>query len=708
MQISINWLTQLVNIKKIDISNLSDKLTLAGFEVEDILNLKILDKEDTVFDIASTANRPDTLNMLGFRTEISALLDDLQVNTNINKEIERDKLNYLESGKNISTSVSFEDCKNFIISEIDNIQVNDSPLWLKRRLIGSGIEPLNNIVDISNYVMLEWGQPFRIYDLNKIKTLTNPTFKLSVRNAKDNEDFYTSDNNKYTLTPNNLIVCADDLPISISGIIGSSATAVDSQTTSILVEGSVFNAKKIRQSSRSIGLRTEESSRCEKILNLELLPITYKRIIKLLKVIGSNEKNISSKIDYKIQKFELLSTKIKQISLKHSYINQILGATNNTQSEFLTVNEIEECFSKLKLKYLYTNNNKTDSYWLVNIPSYRINDLFDPIDLIEEVGRIYGFNNFLSTLPEASEIGLISEREKFKRKFRQSLINIGLKEIVQYSLTKFKSDQNQVKIINPLVNDYAVLRTTLLPNLIKAYTANLKRTGSSLQGFEIGRIFKLDKNQTLQEFQYVSGIFNNELYKNNWNSTLQFGWFDAKGLLEEVFEQLNLPVKWKVPTMLENNELLNLNRTSELFLFNEKVGFFSQLHPRICLKNEILSDTFLFEFDLNLLNNIHSNDFIFKPYSEYPTIVKDIAFIVPLDTTFSKINSVIRKDGFILLDSVCLMDDYRGKQVKNGCKSITIRLTFKSSEGTLNNIEIDQLVLKITDQLKQELNVVLR
>ena len=711
MQISINWLNQLVNSEKININTLSDKLTLAGFEVEDILNLNIFDKDDTVFDIASTANRADTLNMLGFRTEISALLDGIQenINTTLNESIQLEKINYINSGTEFNTTNSFESCTNLIGTKISNIQVGDSPIWLKRRLLGSGMEPQNNILDIATYVMLEWGQPFHIYDSNKLEKLTNnANLNLSVRNARTDEQFVDINNLKYNLSQTNLVVCVDDTPISLAGIIGSKDTEVDNKTTSIFIEGAIFDSKKVRQSSRAIGLRNESSSRFEKTLNSELLPISYKRLIKLIKVICLDPSVKVSADKYTIYRFASLSTDLKQITLAHSCVNQILGPTKNGGSEFLTSSEIENCFRKLKFNF--SQKQSVEGTWSVDIPSYRINDLFDPIDLIEEIGRIYGFNNFLSILPNPSKIGLISGKEIFKRKLRQSLINLGLKEVVQYSLTDLSDSKNQVEIINPLLKDYSSLRISLIPSLIKSYTTNIKATGTSLQGFEIGRVFKKTNNQ-LKEFEYISGIFSKELYRNNWQLNIndkEFNWFDAKGLLQEVFEKLDLAIEWQLPETEIENDLFQLNRTSELYLNGEKVGVFSQLHPRVALKNEILLDTFLFELDLNCLSSKQNKDVVFANYFDYPTIVKDIAFSVPVTTTFMSIKETIKKSSGDLLDSISLIDEYKGKQVDEGSKSLTIKLIFKSSQRTLTNTEIDQLVLNINQQLNEDLAAVLR
>jgi phenylalanyl-tRNA synthetase beta chain len=223
-------------------------------------------------------------------------------------------------------------------------------------------------------------------------------------------------------------------------------------------------------------------------------------------------------------------------------------------------------------------------------------------------------------------------------------------------------------------------------------------------------VFKKTNNQ-LKEFEYISGIFSKELYRNNWQLNIndkEFNWFDAKGLLQEVFEKLDLAIEWQLPETEIENDLFQLNRTSELYLNGEKVGVFSQLHPRVALKNEILLDTFLFELDLNCLSSKQNKDVVFANYFDYPTIVKDIAFSVPVTTTFMSIKETIKKSSGDLLDSISLIDEYKGKQVDEGSKSLTIKLIFKSSQRTLTNTEIDQLVLNINQQLNEDLAAVLR
>lgn len=703
MQISLKWINELINIENIQLDELIEKLTLGGFEVEEILEVEINKKNQLTLDISATANRSDSLSIQGISNEIATLLDkNSRISTyTINN------LNWKQKIENLSLTVENKnDCSTFLSVIVENLTDTHSPRWMKEKLISSGIISTDNLLDFQNYILLETGYPFSFYDFDKLSNKFNGSeFSLSLSNSTNNHKFLASNDLKYQLDDSILLIKANDLPIGIAGIIESKDFSYSKFTNSLLIEGSIFNASKIRQQSRTLGLRTERSARYEKSLKNTYLIESLYRLISLLRI---NNPNLICKIHTVSQIEEQIS---KSISLRYQTINEILGPIqkiNETDMDYIPSKTITNFLKRLGFKFFY---NESDLTWKVQIPHLRTNDITREIDLIEEIGRLHGFNNFLTTLPKIKTIGNEDLSYKTRKKVTSCLLNLGLNELIHYSIVN-ETTKNQIQLINPLLSDCSNLRASLLPNLIKTVQDNLKQGNLTIEGFEYGHVFSGDIEKDFEEKEFVSGIFRGNKTKlmGVGNSTT-FIWLEAKGKIEQLFKQLNLLIYWEPQFSTTNDNILHPYRSGEVYLGNgEKVGKFGQLHPILANRFLLPSEIYLFEFNLKVIQNqIQKNKLvIYKEYSLYPKIIKDLSFIIKQDISFTKLQELLFLNGTQFLSEINLLDEYRGPSIPEKHTSLCLQLIFQSNQKTLQNKEIENIITNLQSVLTNKFEAILR
>lgn len=703
MYTSLDWLNELVSVKTIQLENLIDKLTLGGFEVEETLKIDVNKKQRTVLDISATANRADSLSIKGIAKEITALLDQPSCSSNyINQQVEYQKI----ITNVIQTTETIPEYGTFVTVTIENLTDLTVPKWLREKLICSKVEPLNNLLDFQNYVLLETGYPFEFYDLEKIKTIIKTSeFELSLSSVDTPTTFIGSNEIKYKLNSDILVVKANNYPISIGGIIPNQDVAYSATTNSLLIEGSIFSSKKIRQQSRTLGLRTDRSARYEKGLNNSYFNEALIRLITLLKI--TNPKLIckihtASEVD-----------QITDVNLSLDYANviEILGPVKNSitkKPENISVGQITEYLNRLDFEF---NFDLETTKWNIKIPKARIDDLEREIDLIEEIGRLHGFNNFMTNLPTVSRVGKEDFSYQIRKKLTNCFINEGLNELIQYSLVNELTDIT-IPLINPLTNDCSTLRTSLLPNLIKIVSDNLKQGNNLLEGFEYGHVFKDGSKIKYQELEMVSGIFGGRKLKQTWDEPGQtLSWSEGKGKINSLFTKLNIPVIWQPITESQYKTILHPYRTAELWLStNQCLGVFGQIHPIFAKKYNLPADIFLFEFNLDNIRDEFQNRklTLYQPYSNYPKITKDLSFVVNRTVPFSDIEKTLLINGTQYLTKIKLLDEYRGAAIPEHKTSLCIQLTFQSSQKTLVTKEIEEILIKLQCALEINHNVLVR
>ena len=705
MQISLKWVNELVNIEVVNLDYLIDKLTLGGFEVEEIIEVEINNEKRIALDISATANRSDSLSIQGISLEIAALLNETP------KISDYSTKNFIwpETIENLSKNYLHEaDCLGFIAITVENLNTLTSPNWLKNKLICSGQTHENNFKDFQKYILLETGYPFEFYDLEKIKSKSkNSKFNLNLTAGKNGEKFLANNDVQYDLNDSILMLQVNEFPISIGGIITSKSVECNNDTKSLLIEGSVFNAAKIRQQSRLLGVRTDRSSRYEKALkNINLLESFY-QLISLLRI--SNPDLIC--------KFHTVAQPVNQqnraIILTLNNIEKILGPikeSTESSQQYISPEFVTEALKRLKFKVEY---EKSKEIWQVIVPNLRSDDIVREIDLIEEIGRLYGFDNFLTRLPRIKNIGMKDLSYRTRKKLTNCFINLGLNELIQYSLVNEKEYiENEIELVNPLVKDYANLRSSLLPNLLKSIQKNITQGNSILEGFEYGHVFSKNDSNVIQEIEKIAGVFGGIQTKISWSETSKtLNWFEAKGRIEQFFKKLNLSIHWTNYEPIKEKNILHPYCSAALYLNNsEKLGVFGQIHPIMAKKLNISSNLYLFEFDFEVIQNqMRKNQLaVYHEYSTYPKIIKDLSFIINKNISFDQLRKILYLNGSQFLRDINLIDEYSGNTIPKDHTSLCLQFVFQSDKTTLQNKKIESIIDHIKTVLITKFNATIR
>ncbi len=703
MYTSLDWLNQLVNVKTIQLEDLIDQLTLGGFEVEETLEVDVNNKKQTILDISATANRADSLSIKGIAKEITALLNQQTFNSSYTNP----NLEYPKIIKDvISLAEPTTDYSTFITVSIENLTDFTIPKWLTEKLVCSKLEPSNTLLDFQTYVLLETGYPFEFYDLNKIQTLLETSeFDISLTTAESNMTIRGNNHVNYNLNPDILVVKANNYPLSIGGIIPNEEVAYMPETKSLLIEGSIFSSKKIRQQSRVLGLRTDRSARYEKGLNNSYFIEALIRLIQLLRI---KNPNLICKVHTASEVEQLIQPKL---TLHYENVIEILGPvqiSKNNNSGNISPGQITEYLKRLGFNFTFTEQKLE---WSVTIPRARMDDLEREIDLIEEIGRLHGFNNFVTNLPNVNNIGQEDFSYQIRKKLTSCFINEGLNELMQYSLVN-EGTENTISLINPLITDCSSLRTSLLPNLVKIVGENLKQGNGILEGFEYGHVFNGNLKSEYNEKEMVAGIFGGIKTKKQWDQPLHtLSWFEGKGKIEELFKKLNFEISWKPVRGSNYKTLVHPYRTAELWLSNNQcLGIFGQIHPILAKTYNIPVDIFLFEFNVDSIKTEFQNRnlALYEPYSTYPKITKDLSFVVNQEISFDQIQRTLVENGSKYLKTIHLLDEYRGNSIPENQTSLCVQLIFQSVEKTLRTKEIDEIVKDLQIVLQNKYQVIIR
>ncbi|MEH2306476.1 phenylalanine--tRNA ligase subunit beta [Nostoc sp.] len=670
-----------------------------GSDVRPLLGL-----DDVILDLTATANRADALSMVGVAREVAALTGG--------------KLSIPEPGEvsiskntgNLTLKIAdTQACPAYIGTVIEQVKIASSPEWLQQRLRAAGVRPISNVVDITNYVLLEWGQPLHAFDRDRLKSVaSSENLTIGVRFANNGESLKTLDGQTRTLSTQNLLITTNDKPVALAGVMGGEETEVHEGTQSLVLEAALFDSVAIRRSSRSAGLRSEASGRYERGVNRAELEIANRRALSLISELASGIIVQQEIADTRPDP----STWSRSIALRLDRVNQILGPIDlGEDTGELQGQDVERILTALGCQLTPSGEDSNHQpIWSVAVPPYRYRDLEREIDLIEEIARLYGYNRFCDTLPEKSEGGYLPLDEELIRKLRAFLRAEGLTELIHYSLVKPGEDR-EIVLSNPLFAEYSALRNDLLSGLIDAFQYNLEQGNGSLNGFEIGQIFWREEDG-LQETEALAGIMGGDRTVGKWSKSGReepVTWFEAKGILESVFRQLALQVEFQ-PDCRDNR--LHPGRTASLWIRGNRLGIFGQLHPQLRREKGLPDSVYVFQLDLDvLLESVGQDEILvptFQPYSTYPASDRDIAFFAPVKISVSEIEKVITKAGKDLLESVELFDEYRGENVPEGQRSLAFRLVYRASDRTLTEAEVEPIHNKVREALVEKFGVNLR
>jgi len=667
-----------------------------GADVRPLLGL-----DDVILDLTATANRADALSLIGVAREVAAL-------TGATLKLPQVPEVKIQSNSQAAISLKIEEtqaCPAYIGTVIENVTISPSPVWLQRRLQASGIRPINNVVDITNYVLLEWGQPLHAFDSQGLQSLSGKdSLTIGVRFATSGESLLTLDGQTRTLQPQTLLITANDQPVALAGVMGGEETEVNENTQSLMLEAALFDPMAIRRSARSLGMRTEASGRYERGVNQAELELACRRAIGLISELAGGVPVAQEFADNRPNQ----SAWTRSIELRIDRVNQILGPIDLGEDlGELEAKDIRPILISLGCEVTPTEDEQV---WTVTVPPYRYRDLEREIDLIEEIARLYGYDNFSDELPEETEAGYLSLDQMLIRKLREALRGGGLTEVVHYSLGKGLGD-SQIRLRNPMFTEYSALRNDLLSGLIDAFEYNLEQGNGSLNGFEIGRIFWREE-EGLIEADSLAGIMGGDPNMGRWTKSGQsqpMTWFEAKGILESVFQRLGMVVEYQ-PDCRDSR--LHPGRTASLWVQGDRLGTFGQLHPQLRQEKGLPDEVYAFELDLDVLLTCLDREAnltpILKPYSSYPASDRDLAFFAATKVSVAEIQKVMNKAAGSLLESVELFDEYRGENVPEGQRSLAFRLVYRASDRTLTDEDIEPVHQKVREALSEKFQVTLR
>ena len=650
---------------------------------------------DVVIDLTATANRADAQNMVGVAREVAAL-------TGQNLRLPTGSAIAPAGSEPIAlAAIDATVCPAYIATTISGVTIAPSPDWLQRRLDAMGLRSINNVVDITNLVMLEWGQPLHAFDRDRLAEVAGTDrLELGVRLANAGETIVTLDEKERSLSDTSLVITANDRPVALGGVMGGAATEVHDGTTSLMLEAALFEPAAIRRSARSVGMRTDASGRYERGVNFAELEVACDRAVSLIVELTGGTVTGRAIVDTR-------PSLTNAIELCISRVREILGRIKTADGTGeLPAADMERILQSLSFEL--TANG--DDGWTVTVPDYRARDIEREIDLIEEIARVYGYDNFAETLPIQSARGYLSTEYALQRQVREAFRAAGLTELMHYSLVK-PGLENQVTLANPLFAEYAAMRTELMPALIDAFQSNLQNGNGALNGFELGRVFWLE-GEAYREKDVIAGILGGDPRVNRWTTTgkeTPMSWFEAKGLLDSVFDRLGIEVQYRPDA---GSDRLHPGRTASLWLRGRELGKFGQLHPQLCQERELPREVYIFEFDLDLLFAALGQDSVqvphFQSFSTFPASDRDLAFFVPIEASVSELEKAMFKAGGKLLEAVELFDEYRGDSVPQGQRSLAFRLVYRAIDRTLQDKDVDPVHQKVRDQLVKRFKVDLR
>ena len=666
-----------------------------GDDVRPLLGLN-----DVILDLATTANRADALSMVGIAREVAALTGAAVRLPEVKDLVATDSSLAIDVRK-------AKACMAYIGTVIEGVKIAPSPDWLKWRLEAAGTRPINNVVDITNYVLLEWGQPLHAFDRQKLQQVAgSEDLTIGVRFAEEGEKLKTLDEQERDLALQNLLITANDKPVALAGVMGGAETEVDDRTTDIVLEAALFDPVDIRRSSRAQGMRSEASTRYERGVNQVELESACKRAIALLQELAGGTPKVQAMTDNRVD-----FSSLKAIELRLSRIHQVLGEVNKEDGNgYIEASDVETILGALGcvLKSVADKENT----WSVKVPPYRYRDLEREIDLIEEVARLYGYDRFCDTFPAKTEPGYLSSEYAIKNKLRAVLRGVGLTEVVQYSLVK--PTGKEVTLANPLFAEYSALRGEMFSGLLDAFAYNQSQGNGALNAFEIERIFwQEQESKELKERDSVAGIMGGNITSQGmWvegGKGKPMTWYHAKGILENAFSNLGVSVEYRPES---NESRLHPGRTAALWLQGKRLGVFGQIHPQLAQEKDLPNEVYLFELDFDLLLTALNRDAIttprFQSYSTYPGSARDLAFFAPLDLSVLAIEKAMSKAGGKLLQRVEVFDEYKGKNVPEGQRSLAFNLFYQAGDRTLTDKDVDPVHQKVRDTLVKKFDVTLR
>lgn len=620
---------------------------------------------DTSVEFEITNNRPDCLSVIGLAKEASATFKKpLNIKAPSFKGIDEKISDYL--------SVDVQNtklCTRYIAGIVKNVKIQPSPRWMRERLRASGVRPINNFVDITNYVMLEYGHPMHAFDLRYVDDS-----KIIVRNAADNETITTLDGIERKLSPEMLVIADSKKPVAVAGVMGGEFSGIMSDTTTVVFESAHFNGVSVRTTAKKLNMRTDASSRFEKGID----PLNaYPAILRALELVELLE---CGEVVKELIDADYSSKEFKRIKHDYMWINKFLG---------VEISELEQIDILKSLGFAFEGDD-------VIVPSTRI-DMDLPYDLAEEIARIYGYNNIPSTSPKIIAEAKITPHQKYINNLHNLMTANGLFEVETFSFISPKSYEKiqlaeklreSVVILNPLGEDTSVMRSCSIPSMMEVIARNYNNRTLSGRFYEINREYKPVKDSLPNENNVlVMGIYGDEDF------------YSLKGIVEEVFDNLKINVKYK---SCKDNYSFHTGRCACVFSEDgEYLGIFGEVHPVVAENYDINSKIYIAVLELDKIEAYKSDNVIYKPLPKYPSSARDLSLVCDNEVASGEIMDII-KENALYLQSLTLFDVYAGDQIEKGKKSISYKLVLRSDEKTLTDADCDSSIAKVITALAKK------
>nr|WP_288305427.1 phenylalanine--tRNA ligase subunit beta [uncultured Romboutsia sp.] len=643
-----------------------------GMDVRDVLGIN-----DALIEFEITSNRPDCRSIIGIAREAAVTLG---------KELKYPEIKVQACDEEMSFEIDIQTdlCKRYCGRVVKDVKVGPSPYWMQRKLIEAGMRPISNIVDITNYVMLELGQPLHAFDLDDIKYN-----KMTVKMAEEGEKFTTLDGVERTLTSDMLVIGNQDKTLDLAGIMGGENSEIKDTTTSIFIEGASFAKENIRATSKKLGLRTEASSRFEKGIDINLAEEAVNRACQLIEELGCGTV-LNGMLDYYPQKEE-----VQKVTVNPVRINKLLGV-NVPMDQFINILESLE----------FKCNLVSSEVLELEVPTFRL-DITEDADILEEIARIYGYDNIPSASLEGNATaGVKTEKQKFIDNVKSNSIACGLNEILTYSFVSPRGvdkinlpaddeKRNFVKIMNPLGEETSVMRTTLIPNMLDVISTNISHKVEEVSAFECGNTFRPQEGLPIETKKYCVGMYGKEV-----------DFFVLKGVIESVLNNVGLKGYEIEPET--TNLTFHPGRCAKIVYNNIYIGTFGELHPDVIENYNLGQRVYVAEINIDTVFENLNLTKSYNPLPKYPSTSRDIALIVKDEVFVKQIEDIIKANGEDLVESYKLFDVYKGAQIEEGHKSIAYSITYRSKDKTLTDEDVAKVHEKILSELSEKLNANLR
>ncbi|MFR7760342.1 MAG: phenylalanine--tRNA ligase subunit beta [Peptoniphilus grossensis] len=638
--------------------------------------LETLFMDSDILELEITPNRPDCLSIMGMAVETAASFDLKTKHNEIKIENEVDDFaDYFDD-----IVIETEDCNRYYSKILKNIKIGPSPLWLQAYLMQAGVRPISNIVDLTNFVMLEYGQPLHAFDLD---SLTNK--KIVVRMAKDGEETVTLDGETRKLTSDDILITDGSEIIGLAGIMGGLDSEITEKTVNVLLEGANFNKENIRKTSRRLNLRSEASSRFEKGIDPNLAKTAVDRVCQLAEMLDIAEVVGGSK---DVGDFDKAP---KEIKLRLQKVNDLIGVD-------FTIDEVKNILNRLEI-----DTDVKEDYLLAKIPSVRL-DLGIEEDLIEEVARIYGYDNVTpQKLRGTLTVGRKPRFRNVEDRIKNLLIGLGYSEFMTYSFVSpssyekanYKEDEkNIIRILNPLGEDYSIMRTTIVPSMIDALAKNYVRGNENVGGFEIGNtFFPTDGELPAEKLKLTMGFYD------------LGDFYYLKESIEKLLWYLGIE---DLEVRRKEVSFLHPGRSAEFILKGESLGVFGEVHPKVLENYGLKKKAYVAELDFDKIVENTIGNYTYKELPKYPTMKRDFAFVMDRDIDSVELEKISKKYGKELLESFKVFDIYQGENIEEGKKSVAFSLVFRAADRTLEDSEVTEICEKIVAEIESEIKAKLR